>query len=251
MNQSGGSLPVPGTSLVGQRIVIPGGTGAVGEGIVRAYLLAGAHVVVPTRTQGRADEFSALIGQELGAKLTMLVHRYETFEQAEELATTIRNEFGEIHHVVASIGGWWAGKALWEISESDWNQVFVTLTTTHLAIARAFLPALSPAGSYTLILGGSAQTPVPGSGMVSMEQAALLMMRGVLSAELGHQLRVNSLVLGPVRNRLRRNSDPSWIHADSVGAVAVAISTNSSVSAQDLILRTDTAAESFVQSIGA
>jgi len=43
--------------LSGRRVLVPGGTGAVGEGIVRRFLAAGADVLVPTRTQGRAEEF--------------------------------------------------------------------------------------------------------------------------------------------------------------------------------------------------
>jgi len=45
--------------LSGRRVLIPGGTGGVGEGAVRAYLAAGADVVVPTRGQERADAFVA------------------------------------------------------------------------------------------------------------------------------------------------------------------------------------------------
>ena len=40
--------------LSGHRVLVPGGTGAVGEGVVRQYLAAGAEVVVPTRTPERA-----------------------------------------------------------------------------------------------------------------------------------------------------------------------------------------------------
>lgn len=43
--------------LSGRHILIPGGTGGVGQGAVRAYLAAGADVVVPTRNEARAEEF--------------------------------------------------------------------------------------------------------------------------------------------------------------------------------------------------
>lgn len=48
--------------LSGRRVLVPGGTGAVGEGIVRRYLAAGADVVVPTRTPPRAEEFQRMLG---------------------------------------------------------------------------------------------------------------------------------------------------------------------------------------------
>ncbi len=45
--------------LSGHRVLVPGATGGVGEGVVRQYLAAGAEVIVPTRSQSRAEEFTA------------------------------------------------------------------------------------------------------------------------------------------------------------------------------------------------
>jgi len=42
---------------------------------------------------------------------------------------------------------------------------------------------------------------VPGSRLVGMEQAAVLMMPWVLAAEAGDRQRIHALVLGPVRTR--------------------------------------------------
>jgi len=44
------SWPLFPTALADRRVLVPGGTGAVGEGVVRAHLAAGAEVVVLTRT---------------------------------------------------------------------------------------------------------------------------------------------------------------------------------------------------------
>jgi len=210
--------------LSGRHVLIPGGTGGVGEGAVRAYLAVGADVVVPTRSQERADEFRRLLGDAATARLHLVVHDYTTFEGAEALVTTMENRLGGIDDVVAPIGGWWAGKRLWEIDEGDWLNAFERLAATHMAVLRAALPRMKPDGAYSIIVGASASTPIPGSGLVSMEQAALLMMRQVLAAELGDQRRVFALVLGPVRTRAAGHGAPDWITADQVGSVAVAAS---------------------------
>lgn len=47
--------------LSGNMVVVPGSTGGIGEGIVRAYLRAGADVVVSTGSTGRAQEFQQLL----------------------------------------------------------------------------------------------------------------------------------------------------------------------------------------------
>jgi len=79
--------------LSGRHVLIPGGTGGVGEGAVRAYLAAGADVVVPTRSQERADEFRRLLGDAVTSHLHLVVHDYTTFAGAEALAAQISDPF--------------------------------------------------------------------------------------------------------------------------------------------------------------
>jgi NAD(P)-dependent dehydrogenase (short-subunit alcohol dehydrogenase family) len=208
-----------------RRVLVPGGTGAVGEGIVRAFLGAGADVVVPTRTPQRADEFRQVLGTAATDRLHLVVHDYTTFAGAEGLAAEMERRLGGIDDVVAPIGGWWAGKKLWEIAEADWQDAFVGLATTHMAVMRATVPRLSALGAYTLIVGASAFTPIPGSGLVSMEQAALSMMTQVLRAE---QKRAFTLVLGPVRTRVADSGDPGQVTAAQIGEIAVAATTGGS-----------------------
>lgn len=216
-----------GLDLSGRRVLVPGGTGGVGEGVVRSYLAAGADVVVPTRTEQRADEFRKVLGDAATARLHLVVHDYTTFTGAERLAAEMKRNLGGIDDVVAPIGGFWSGRRLWEIGESDWQTAFVELATAHAAVMRACLPHLSSSGAYCLIVGESAVTPVPTAGLVSMEQSALLMMQRVLTAELGGQSRVFALVLGPVRTRFPTDTGSGSVSADEVGDVAVAASAGS------------------------
>lgn len=131
--------------LSGRRVLVPGGTGAVGEGVVRGYLAAGADVVVPTRTQERLEEFRRVLGDAATARLHVVVHDYTTFAAAERLAEQMEHYLGGVDDVVAPIGGWWAGKRLWEIEEADWQIAFVDLATAHMAVLRASCPGWRPA----------------------------------------------------------------------------------------------------------
>ena len=233
------------TVPTGRRVLVPGGTGAVGEGVVRAFLAAGADVVVPTRSDARADEFRGLLGDAATARLHLMPHDYTTFAGAEELAATMADRLGGIDDVVSPIGGWWAGKRLWEIDEADWADAFAGLATTHMAVARAVLPRLSGRGAFTVVVGQSAAYPVPGSGLVSMEQAAVLMMRRVLAAEVGNRQRIHALVLGPVRTR-DTTGEPGWVGADQIGAAAVALS---SVPSREVQLPTSKDAEAALATL--
>ncbi len=236
--------------LSDRRVVIVGGTGSVGEGVVRAWLDAGAEVIIPSRTQGRVDQFTGVLGEAATDKLNFVVGDYTTFASAEERAEQIEAEFGTVTDVVASIGGWWTGKSLWEITQAEWDRYFVGLTTAHVAQVRAWIPRLPEHGSYQLILGGSATQPVPGSSIINMEQAALLMMRQVLSAEVGEQRRVVSAVLGPVQTRLRHWVEPEWVSADEVGLLSTGVAASPAASAVDYTLSTKTQMIAHLRGLG-
>lgn len=131
------------TGLPGRRVAVPGGTGGVGEGVVRAYLAAGADVVVPTRTRERAEEFRHVLGDAATDSLHLVVHDYSTFAGAEEFAATMERG-GGVDDVVSPIGQFWGGKRLWEIDETDWQSAFVGLATANMAVMRAFVPRRRP-----------------------------------------------------------------------------------------------------------
>ena len=69
-------------------------------------------------------------------------------------------------------------------------------------------------GAYLLTVGDSSTWPVPGSGLVSVEQAAVAMMQRVLDAELQGATRVFSLVLGAVATR---SAPTGTVSAEQVG----------------------------------
>jgi hypothetical protein len=114
-----------------------------------------------------------------------------------------------------------------------------------MAVARAVLPRLSGNGSYAIVVGESALHPVPGSGLVSMEQAAVLMMQRVLAAEAGDAQRIHALILGPVRTR-QVPGEAAWVSAEQVGAVAVALSRSSGEASREVSLRTSAEAEQIL-----
>lgn len=233
--------------LSGHRVLIPGGTGGVGEGVVRRFLAAGAEVIVPTRTEQGAEQLRAVLGDQADEHLHLIVHDYSSFTAAEELAEQVVRYRGGIDSVVAPIGGWWAGRTLLEIDEADWQQAFLGLATTHMAVLRACLPRMNPQGAYMVVVGDSATWPVPGSGLVSMEQAAILMMQRVAQAELGATRRVFALLLGAVRTR----GTEGGITAEQVGSVAVAMSAATTVPGSTIALHDDTEVADALTSLGA
>jgi NAD(P)-dependent dehydrogenase (short-subunit alcohol dehydrogenase family) len=234
----------------GRRVLVPGGTGAVGEGVVRGYLASGADVVVPTRSERRAEEFREILGSAATAKLHLVVHDYTSFDGSASLAAGMTERLGGVDDVIAPIGGWWGRKPLWQIDESDWSNAFTALSTAHMAIARAVLPRLSAGGTYQVIVGESAVTPVPGSGLVSMEQAAILMMSRVLATEANGGQRVFALMLGLVGTRINPG-EAELVSAEQIGRVAVALSATPAAGSRELHLGNGAEAETVLADLNA
>lgn len=217
------SINVSTEALAGRRVLVPGGTGGVGEGVVRAFLAAGADVVVPTRSDERGAELRAALG-DLGdsSLLHLPTHDYTSFDGADELGRQMTERLGGIDDVVVPVGGWWHGAPLTGIRPADWKTAFTDLATAHMGLARAIVPRLSGAGAYTVVVGQSAEFPVPSSGLVSMQQAALLMMQRVLAAETPDR-RIHALILGPVRTRFVDGS-PEHVSVAEIGDTVIALS---------------------------
>jgi NAD(P)-dependent dehydrogenase (short-subunit alcohol dehydrogenase family) len=165
-----------------------------------------------------------------------VVHDYTSFAGAEDLVAQMMSNLGGVDDVVAPIGGWWAGKKLWEIKEADWQNAFVNLATTHMAVARAALPHMDSTGAYTIIVGDSAAQPIPESGLVSMEQAALLMMQRVLDTEANGSKRIFAFMLGPVATE---DAEDDGITAAQIGEVAAAASAASGAAGEIIQLHND------------
>ncbi|MFB0614013.1 MULTISPECIES: SDR family NAD(P)-dependent oxidoreductase [Erythrobacteraceae] len=223
-------------NLADRRVVIAGGTGDVGEGLLRSWLKTGAQVIVPSRTEGKVERFCEAIS-DLGepANLHFVTGSYASFDEVDRLAQQIVDEHGPVTDVVAALGGWWQGKLLWEISSEEWQRYFIDASTAHFASARAWSPRLPQSGSYQLILGGSATQAVPKASIISMQQAALLMMRRALSQEAGDRHRVASQILGPVVTRARKHIDPEWVSNVEVGLVSAAIAADPAATGTDYV----------------
>ncbi len=196
--------------LSGQTTVILGGTGNIGEGIVRAHIAAGATVVVPSRNADRIEVVRrALDG---GAdRLVGIEGDTQTFDGMTEVAEEAVDRAGLPTHVVASIGGWYGGQPVWQTDEHAWNTYFVDPSRAHFAAARAFIPRMTDGGSYTMILGLSAYLALPATSPRAMHGGALRMLRQTLSTEVGPRRRVNSLAFAPLLNRARPHGDPTWL----------------------------------------
>jgi NAD(P)-dependent dehydrogenase (short-subunit alcohol dehydrogenase family) len=199
---------------------VAGGTGHVGEGIVRVLLREGTHVVVPLRDQARLEQLKQILSEEPTDRLVLTPMDVGERRGADALASLVQERFGRLDVVAAALGGWWQGSPLIEVDDDTWDRLLRDVLTSHFMLSRALLPHMLSAkeGTYVLINGFSAEQAYPGAGPVSVAAAGQLMLARNLIAELqGQPVRVFDLVLGPVMSRARTRGRDEWLTADEIG----------------------------------
>ena len=202
--------------------VIAGGTGTVGEGIVKAFLTAGATVVVPSRSAQAIDRLRGNLADVPTDKLVTLVGDIGGMDDAARLRDEILGRDGHVDAVVASLGGTWEEKLkLVDVPFETWQKYWESNLTPHFVAARTFLPVLAgrKGASYTLLGGLSAVVPVPQYSVVAINSAAQLMMARILFEEMKEtSVRINQVICGYINTRARATyARPEWITADEVG----------------------------------
>lgn len=209
--------------------LVAGGAGAVGEGIVRSFLDAGATVVVPSRSGERLQTLRERL--EEPKRLLTVEGDVGSPDGAVRVRDRALAEAGQLDAVVVSVGGWWQGTHLVDTDPDTWHRVVDANLTTHFSVARAFLPVLQqrPGASYLMIVGDAADHPVKGASLVTVTSAGVLgMFRSLVHEHSGTPVRINALYLGPLITRDRPEGKPEWLTAAEVGAYATQLASDDS-----------------------
>lgn len=210
-------------SVGAKQILVAGGTGGVGEGIVRALLAAGHRVIVPSRSDARLERLRRDVAGS--PKLVTFSGEIGTIEGARVIRDRIAREIGRLDVVIPSLGGWWEGGLL-DATPAVWDTVMDEMLRTHYVFAHVFVPVLcaqTGGGRYIGIGGGAAYLPIRNSSLVSIAAAAQMMLTRALRLEIDDPaVDVLELVVdGPVRTRdSEQMAAPGWITADDVGRIA-------------------------------
>ncbi|MER5884412.1 SDR family oxidoreductase [Streptomyces sp. NPDC001941] len=197
--------------LDGRVAVVTGGTRGVGAGIARAFLAAGAEVVVcarrppdaPVEHQGRKAEFMAVDLRESGA--------------VQEFFHSVAAAYGRLDTLVNNAGGS-PYRPLDEGGPERHARVVELNLLAPLTASLAARPRLRAAhGSIVMIGSVSATRPSPGTAAYGAAKAGLEGLARSMAVEWAPEVRVNTLQLGMVRTEL---SHLHYGDADGLAAVA-------------------------------
>jgi NAD(P)-dependent dehydrogenase (short-subunit alcohol dehydrogenase family) len=207
------------TSLDDAVALVVGGTGAVGDGITRMLLKCGASVVVPSHDREQLQALKDRIAPAEQDHLLCVPANASKQIGALEVRRTIDQHFeGPLDLVVAAVEKEDRGRTLKDLKLDAWNRLIERHLTSHLVLARTFLPLLHDEGRYLMIGRTDEQDSSLGTGPLSAIEAAKGVLARSLAAEEGESgPNVTELTLGSLWPRDREDEHDGGITAEEIG----------------------------------
>jgi NAD(P)-dependent dehydrogenase (short-subunit alcohol dehydrogenase family) len=178
----------------GWGVVVTGGTRGIGAGIARAFLAAGADVLVCGRAgpaelpaaAGRSAAFAPADVRDAG--------------QAEQLIRTAADRFGRLDLVISNAGGSPPAAAATASPRFHAKVIELNLIAPlHVAQAANAVMQDQPGGGSIIMIGSVSGTrPSPGTAAYGAAKAGLHNLAASLAAEWAPKVRVNTVIPGPV-----------------------------------------------------
>ncbi|OYO11320.1 short-chain dehydrogenase [Enemella evansiae] len=186
-------------TLDGRTALITGGGVGIGLAIAQELAHRGARIAITYRTH-RPDD-AALAGLQEGSGQPALALQVDVTEpdQVDELAATIRREFGTLDVLVNNVGGLIQRATIAEMELALWRTVLATNLDSTFLVTHAMLPLLRRPGGRIVNMASLAgrNGGHPGATAYATSKAALFGFTRGLAKELApEQITVNAVAPG-------------------------------------------------------
>lgn len=194
----------------GQIVLVAGGTGGLGRAVSLAFLQAGAQVIVTYRSD---EEWNAL-KHGAGAHATRLAgHAVNVLEEGEvkHFIDSLIATHGKLDALVNAVGGWSAGKPLWEMDAKALDQMLALNLRSGYMLARAAVPAMlkRSRGAIVNVAATAAFNHMASAAEYVASKAAAVAMIDSLAADLkGSGVRANSILPSIIDTEANRKAMP-------------------------------------------
>ena len=178
--------------LSGKIAIVTGAGGGFGEGIARAYVDAGARVIV---ADIRADA-AQRVAHELGIAASPFTVDVTNKAQVEALVRYCVDTFGTPHIVVNNAGTTHKNRPMLEVDEATFDRVFAVNVKSIYHMTQAVLPLLRQQGGGVILNIGSTAgiRPRPGLTWYNASKGAVNLLSKSMAVELGPEnIRVNAI----------------------------------------------------------
>jgi len=211
----------------GKVALVAGGTGGIGEGLVKVLLEGGWTVYVPVRGAEKGDKLKAYTAGLAGGRLHLVSCDLSIASDVEILKKEVAKS-GPLALVVVSVGSSYYGYSLHLIPRAEWERLITENLATHFNLQHEFLAQLHAqnSGAYVTLTGPEADFAHPETGLMSILAAAQKMMARVEALEAsGSGVKVYSITSRtPIATRARgEQSGPDWIHPEELGQYVQAL----------------------------
>jgi NAD(P)-dependent dehydrogenase (short-subunit alcohol dehydrogenase family) len=198
-------------ALNGTVVLVTGGGRGVGLGITRAFLDAGATVVICGRRQPET---------ETGAEFMTCDVREA--EQVDSLVTQVTDRFGRLDVLVNNAGGAPPADAATASPRFHESVVRLNLLAPLLMSQRvnAVMQKQDTGGAIVMISSVAASRPAPDVAAYGAAKAGLNSLTSSLAVEWAPKVRVNALAAGMVRTELTTDLYGDWSASIPLGRLA-------------------------------
>ncbi len=178
--------------LAGKIAIVTGAGGGFGEGIARAYVEAGARVIVADIKADAAQR----VAHELGAAASPFTVDVTNKAQVEALVRYCVDTFGSPDIVVNNAGTTHKNRPMLEVDEATFDRVFAVNVKSIYHMTQAVLPLLRQRGGGVILNVGSTAgiRPRPGLTWYNASKGAVNLLSKSMAVELGPEnIRVNAI----------------------------------------------------------
>jgi NAD(P)-dependent dehydrogenase (short-subunit alcohol dehydrogenase family) len=203
--------------FAGRIALVTGGSGALGEALIRRLLAAGAKVAAVDRQPERLDALYA----DLPGDRRPSAHVADLADAAAvgTMVASVLERHGRVDHLFNIAGAYAGGEPVEETSPETWQRLWDANFRSTLHVCAAVVPAMKRQGGGTVVnvgsraaLGGDA-----GAAAYAVSKTAVLRLTESLAAEGKRRgVRVNCVLPGTIDTPANRKAMPD---ADTAGWV--------------------------------
>lgn len=218
--------PVTGVTPMTDRVVIVTGAadrGQLGHVIARAFLDAGARVVISGRTEAIADAAASLApaGDVLAIQADLT-----NDDDVARLIHEVSERFGRIDALINVAGGLTVIASVEDTTPAEWQREIERNAGTALRLSRAALPLLRESRGAIVNFASPAASRAPArlAAYSAAKAAVVALTRSLAIEEKSNGVRVNAIAPGMMdtdQNRAEVGEDVTYVRRDDVAAVTL------------------------------